>query len=144
MSELFTPNRIQYQAEVKDWEEAIYLAGRPLVAEAITSETYTKSIIALCKDKGPYMNIGPEVVLAHARPIPDNKEAAVSLLLTGNSIDFIDTAHKARLWIFLATPDAESHIELIQKLAVLLMDAAKLQKLLQAKSATELWQLIKD
>ena len=49
-----------------------------------------------------------------------------------------DPAHKARLWIFLATPDDRSHIELIQKLATLLMDAAHVQRILAATSQEEL------
>ena len=49
-----------------------------------------------------------------------------------------DPAHTARLWIFLATPDDQSHIELIQKLATLLMDANRVQRVLAANSQEEL------
>ena len=49
-----------------------------------------------------------------------------------------DPAHTARLWIFLATPDDRSHIELIQKLATLLMDADRVQRVLAANSQEEL------
>lgn len=144
MNELFTVNRVQRADSVPDWKEAIKLAAQPLIAESLTSEAYVKAVIDLCQEKGPYMNIGPEVVLAHARPISANKEAAVSLLLTGQSVDFVDNAHKARLWLFLATPDAESHIELIQKLAGVLMNASRLQEILNAESVDALWQLVKD
>ena len=49
-----------------------------------------------------------------------------------------DLAHTARLWIFLATPDDQSHIELIQKLAALLMNADRVQRVLAANSQEEL------
>ena len=144
MADLFTRNRIQYQETVESWEEAINLAAKPLVEEAVTSEVYVQSVIELCNEKGPYMNIGPEVVLAHARPMPDTKSAAVSLLITKDAIDFVEAGHKARIWLFLATPDAESHIELIQKLASILMNADKMQTILQARSVEAIWHVIND
>lgn len=85
------------------------------------------------------MNIGPNIVLAHARPLPSTKKAVMALLLSKQSAALLDDlAHTARLWIFLAIPDDRSHIELIQKLAVLLMDAAHVQRVLAANSQEEL------
>ena len=83
------------------------------------------------------MNIGPNIVLAHARPLPSTKKAVMALLLSKQSAALLDDlAHTARLWIFLAIPDDRSHIELIQKLAVL--DAAHVQRVLAANSQEEL------
>ena len=85
------------------------------------------------------MNIGPNIVLAHARPLPSTKKAVMALLLSKQPAALLDDqAHKARLWIFLATPDDRSHIELIQKLATLLMDADHVQRILAATSQEEL------
>ena len=136
---LFEARYVQYAPQVSDWQEAIRQAGRPLLDDGKIAQDYIDEILATCRAKGPYMNIGPNIVLAHARPLPSTKKAVMALLLSKQPAALLDDpAHKARLWIFLATPDDRSHIELIQKLATLLMDADHVQRILAATSQEEL------
>ena len=112
---------------------------QPVHQAILIAQEYIDEIITTCEEKGPYMNIGPNIVLAHARPLPSTKKAVMALLLSKQSAALLDDlAHTARLWIFRAIPDDRSHIELIQKLAVLLMDAAHVQRVLAANSQEEL------
>ena len=138
--ELFNEQYVQYiDQEHVSWQNMIQMAGQPLLDEGLIAQEYVDEIITTCTEKGPYMNIGPNIVLAHARPLPSTKKAVMALLLSKQPAALLDDpAHTARLWIFLATPDDRSHIELIQKLATLLMDADRVQRVLAANSQEEL------
>lgn len=136
---LFEARYVQYAPQVSDWQEAIRQAGRPLLDDGKIAQDYIDEILATCRAKGPYMNIGPDIVLAHARPLPSTHEASAAVLLTGTPVKLLDdAAHAARLWIFLATPDETSHIALIQQLAMILMNPERLQSVLAAQSSEEL------
>lgn len=138
--ELFNEQYVQYiDQEHVSWQNMIQMAGQPLLDEGLIAQEYVDEIITTCTEKGPYMNIGPNIVLAHARPLPSTKKAVMALLLSKQPAALLDDpAHTARLWIFLATPDDRSHIELIQKLATLLMDANRVQRVLATNSQEEL------
>lgn len=138
--ELFSEQYIQYiDQEHVSWQNMIQMAGQPLLDDGLIAQEYVDEIITTCTEKGPYMNIGPNIVLAHARPLPSTKKAVMALLLSKQPAALLDDpAHTVRLWIFLATPDNRSHIELIQKLATLLMDADRVQRVLAANSQEEL------
>ena len=138
--ELFSEQYVQYiDQEHVSWQNMIQMAGQPLLDDGVIAQEYVDEIITTCTEKGPYMNIGPNIVLAHARPLPSTKKAVMALLLSKQPAALLDDpAHTARLWIFLATPDDRSHIELIQKLATLLMDADRVQRVLAANSQEEL------
>lgn len=137
---LFSEQYVQYiDQEHVSWQNMIQMAGQPLLDDGLIAQEYVDEIITTCTEKGPYMNIGPNIVLAHARPLPSTKKAVMALLLSKQPAALLDDpAHTARLWIFLATPDDRSHIELIQKLATLLMDANRVQRVLAANSQEEL------
>ena len=138
--ELFSEQYVQYiDQEHVSWQNMIQMAGQPLLDDGLIAQEYVDEIITTCTEKGPYMNIGPNIVLAHARPLPSTRKAVMALLLSKQPAALLDDpAHTARLWIFLATPDDRSHIELIQKLATLLMDANRVQRVLAANSQEEL------
>ena len=132
--ELFSEQYVQYiDQEHVSWQNMIQMAGQPLLDDGLIAQEYVDEIITTCTEKGPY------IVLAHARPLPSTKKAVMALLLSKQPAALLDDpAHTARLWIFLATPDDRSHIELIQKLATLLMDADRVQRVLAANSQEEL------
>ena len=138
--ELFSEQYVQsIDQEHVSWQNMIQMAGQPLLDDGLIAQEYVDEIITTCTEKGPYMNIGPNIVLAHARPLPSTKQAVMALLLSKQPAALLDDpAHTARLWIFLATPDDRSHIELIQKLATLLIDADRVQRVLAANSQEEL------
>jgi ascorbate PTS system EIIA or EIIAB component len=143
--ELLTKERIQRIAG-KDifWQDAISLSAQPLLDKKIISKDYIDSVITVCQEKGPYMNIGPQIVLAHARPMPSTIQAAIALLQTEEEIPLIDSSHPARLWFFLATPDTTSHIAIMQQLAATLINSSKVQRLLSAKSIDDLANVFSD
>ena len=120
------------------WQDAITLSASPLLERQLIGQDYIDSVIRVCEEKGPYMNIGPQIILAHARPLPSTREASITLLQTETVIPLINEKHPVRLWFFLATPDDISHVAILEKLATVLMDPDQMQNLLAAGSVEEL------
>ena len=121
-----------------NWQDAIALSASPLLEQHIIDREYIDSVIQVCEEKGPYMNIGPQIVLAHARPLPSTRQAALTLLQTETAVPLINAKHPARLWFFLATPDDISHVAILEQLAKELMDPQQVKRLLAAGSVEEL------
>ncbi len=142
--EIFKNDCIQFLADNElSWKEAIQLSAKPLLLKGIIKQDYIDSVIEKCEDKGPYMNIGSKIVLAHSRPMSSTKEAAVAILFTKKAIPFMEESKKVELWIFLATPDDKSHIMIIQKLAELLMNAERLEQIFSVKNREGLINILK-
>ena len=120
------------------WQDAIACSAAPLLEQGVIGQDYVDEVLTVCREKGPYMNIGAQVVLAHARPLPSTKEPCLALLQTEEEISLLSDEHPARLWFFLATPDDKSHLSLLQQLAGVLMDTTKMQRLLAAEDVDEL------
>ena len=127
-----------------NWQEVIKISAKPLLESESIQEEYVDSIIAIAKKEGPYMNIGPKIVLAHARPLESTKKVSLSLLKTEREISFIDDSHGAQLWFVLAATDNESHLDIIQDLSRLLMNKEAVSAILNSKTTEEIIKIITE
>lgn len=126
------------------WEEAIKIAAQPLVDSNTIEPAYVDSIIGVVKDKGPYMNIGPQIVLAHARPDSAVHGIGLSLLKTNSAVDFVDVEHPVKLWFVLTATDSHSHLSVIQQLMNLLTDKPAVQRVLDAVSVGQILTVLQS
>lgn len=126
------------------WEEAIKIAAQPLVDLNTIEPAYVDSIISVVKDKGPYMNIGPQIVLAHARPGSAVHGIGLSLLKTNSAVDFVDAEHPVKLWFVLTATDSHSHLSVIQQLMTLLTDKPAVQRVLDAVSVGQILTVLQS
>lgn len=124
------------------WEEAITIAAQPLVESNVIDPAYVDSIISVVKEKGPYMNVGPQIVLAHARPDNSVHGVGLSLLKTNSAVNFVDEEHPAKLWFVLTATDSQSHLGVIQQLMSLLTDKAAVQEVLEALSVGQILTIL--
>ncbi|GGV15872.1 PTS sugar transporter subunit IIA [Lactobacillus acetotolerans] len=139
LSKLLTNQTVKYEKSFHgNWEDAIKLAADPLVIDSTIDKKYVNSMIDNVKKEGPYINIGSEIALAHARPNNHVKKIGLSFLKTGNEINLIDKKHPIKLWFVLAAIDNTSHLDVIKELMNILMDSKKLDLLLNANSQTQL------
>ncbi|MDF9912031.1 UNVERIFIED_ORG: mannitol/fructose-specific phosphotransferase system IIA component (Ntr-type) [Pantoea brenneri] len=60
--------KIQYVESVTDWQEALVIAGRPLLSEGAISQDYIDAIIQQKEEIGPFFVIAPQIAMPHARP----------------------------------------------------------------------------
>lgn len=102
------------------WQEAVAVAGAPLITDGTIDASYLESIKTAVHELGPYMQIIEGVVLFHARPDADVHRVGLSLALLDEPINFGDASISVAF--VLAAPDNESHVELMRELAIGLMD----------------------
>ena len=127
------------------WESAVHKASEPLLALNKIDAAYVEAIIKEIDTVGPYMNIGPQICLAHAPANPDSvHEVALSLMKTTQSIDLVNEKHPVTLWFVLASPDATSHLQLLQQLTKILMNVKVLENIKQAKTIDEITKIISE
>lgn len=143
LKELLAKKTIQYcDDENIDWKDAINIASNPLINDESISPRYVDSMIKITMKEGPYFNIGPEVVLAHARPSDGSNGIALSLLKTKKDVYLVNSHHPAKLWFVLAANDNHSHLEMIKELMQLLTNKEKLKLLLNANDEKSIKEII--
>lgn len=144
LSEVLTPNMIKFaKTEKMNWQQVITLSAQPLLKAGKISDQYIKAIIKNVDDNGPYINIGPEIALAHARPDQGVKELGMSMLLLNRDVDLVDDKHKIRLIIVLAAKDSTSHLKALSELAQILGNKDDVKKIMNAHDSNEIEELIK-
>ncbi|WP_283583013.1 PTS sugar transporter subunit IIA [Limosilactobacillus difficilis] len=142
--DLLTKDTIQVvEADHLNWQEAIRKAAQPLVDNGTIGKDYVNSMVEVVKKKGPYINIGPEIALAHSRPSQSVKRIGLALMKTKQDVDLVNKDHPIRLWFVLAAVDSTSHLEVIKELSQVLMDQSKQKALLNAQSVDEILQVLK-
>ena len=142
--DLLTKETVQVlDGDALDWQSAIRQAAKPLVDNGTVGDDYVQAMIDVVEKQGPYINIGPEIALAHSRPRASVKHIGLSLLKTNSEVDLVNKDHPVKLWFVLADTDSNSHLGVIQQLSQVLMDTDRTQKLLAAKSADEILDILK-
>ena len=134
---------IRTHVTAADWQAAITLAGDALVAGGVTTDAYTAEMIAAVDKLGPYIVIAPGLAIAHSRPSPAVLRAGLSWVTLDEPVSF---GHKKNdpvsLVIGLAAPDHEGHLEMMQALAGVLMNADLLAALKAADSPADLLHIM--
>ncbi len=136
-----TPELIELQVQAQDWQEAVRAGGRLLVESEICEPRYVDAMVAAVEDLGPYMVLAPGIALAHARPEDGMLKVGMSIINLAAPVEFgSEENDPVYLVISFGGIDKESHVQMLQTLAIFLMED-KNQELL--KTATSKGQLLK-
>ena len=123
LHELITADKIQIADSVANWEESIALVAKPLVEQNIIEPTYIDAIIENVKNLGPYIVIGPEIAIPHARPEAGVNQVGMSLLKLQNPVQFSEDGSKpVTLLICIAAIDNSTHLKALSQLTRILSD----------------------
>ncbi len=129
LTELITPEMIQLSDQPLAWEEAIRLTAQPLLTHEKIQEQYIDAMINKVKQYGPFIHIGKDIALPHARPEDGVKELGMSLLKVQDPVLLVDDEkHAIRLFVCLAAVDNEAHLRALSSLTKLLSNKRKLRK----------------
>ena len=129
---------IQFEDKFETWEDAIQLAGAPLLENGSIEQSYIDQIITNTKEIGPYYVLGPNIALPHARPEYGVNKMGLSVLVTKEPVWFSEKdQHKVQLIIVLAAVDNESHLGALSELAGVLGDESNVDKLIHSESKEE-------
>jgi PTS system ascorbate-specific IIA component len=102
-------------------------------------------MVATVEQLGPYIVIAPGIALAHARPSPAVRRAAISLVTLLEPVAFGHRENDpVRLVIGLAAIDEERHITALSTLAEFLSDEGRRERLIGATGAAEVAQMVRS
>ncbi|MDD9149955.1 MULTISPECIES: PTS sugar transporter subunit IIA [unclassified Sporolactobacillus] len=145
LSSLLTERTIQIQrAHHLDWREAIKEAAKPLLDTGKIEKSYVQTMISLVEKNGPYINIGPYIALAHARPENGVNEMGMSLMKVEPAVNLVNADHPIKLFFVLAAVDNTKHLQALRELLTLLEDSNNVQKLENAASVAEMAEQFKE
>lgn len=135
--------KVQYVERVADWQEAIAIAGRPLLSEGAISQDYIDAIIRQKEEIGPFFVIAPQIAMPHARPEEGAHKLGLSIVLLGTPVNFDSEENDPVKAVFMfAAPDSNSHIEMISQLAEVLSDENIMAQLFNASSQDALMTIL--
>ena len=97
--------KIQIADSIKDWQEALRAAAKPLLDAGNIEARYVDSIIENVKKNGPYIVLTDGVAMPHSRPEEGVIKKGMSLLKVKKGVDFYQTEKKVYLFFTLATED---------------------------------------
>lgn len=139
--DMLKKENVQIVQRVEDWKEAVRISIQPLVDGGYVESRYIDGVIENTIEYGPYYVLVENVALIHGRPEQGVKEKQLAVTVLKEPVQFSETSFPARLLVTLAATDGESHIDVMRALAGIFMDTDKINEILEANSAEEVYQL---
>lgn len=139
------PELIRFHVPAQDWQDAVQKGGGLLVRQGICTQAYVDACISAVTTLGPYMVLSPGIALAHSRPEDGALQVGMSIITLDPPVNFGSKANDpVRLLITFCGIDHESHIGMLQELAIFLMEDANQQFLLNVTSVEDLTDYLQD
>ena len=143
LTSLLSIDTLKVNTTVKDWEEAVDVAGGLLVRAGKTKVEYTSAMKRVLKEMGPYAVIAPGIVLLHARPEDGVLSACLAVVTLSTPVAFGHSENDpVDLVLALGATDKNSHIAALQQMALILSDKEKLQIIRTAENEAGLMEIL--
>jgi|SRR5699024_2327199 len=140
---LLNEHAVLLDVEIKDAIDVIRLSGDLLVKAGLATETYTEAMIEGYKKVGPYIVIAPGIAIPHSRPENGAIKSGFSLVRLKNPIEFgHDKNDPVKLVCAITGVGNNGHIEMLQKIAVILGDSEKYEQIVHANDFNEISKII--
>ncbi|MEU4892858.1 PTS sugar transporter subunit IIA [Streptomyces sp. NPDC044780] len=125
LQDLLPAEAVRLDVRAADWREAIAVAGRLMVETGVTTDEYTREMVANVEENGPYIVIAPGLAFAHSRPSPAVLATGMSWVRLAEPVAFGHEANDpVTLVVALAAQDSAAHTSAMASLARLLGDPA--------------------
>jgi mannitol PTS system EIIA component len=139
MSDVLTPSQIKVPGEARSKDDAIREAGQLLVNAGAVSSAYVDAMFEREKSVSTYM--GNFLAIPHGtNEAKDTINAsAISVVRYDEPIDW--DGNPVRFAVGIAGVE-NGHLEILGKIAIVFSDSDEVDKLLAARSADELYELL--
>lgn len=128
MKRILEDEYIRTDVEANSWREAVQMAGDILVQLKECDQEFIYQMVKTVENLGSYMILLPDVALFHAPPGEYVHKACLSFVTFKNPVYFTDFDNQRIKCAFaLGAVDPESHMEMLQQVAMLLQDKTFLQ-----------------
>ena len=137
--------RVAVVDSVKDWEDAIRTAAKPLVEDHSVETSYVEAMINNVKKFGNYIVVAPKVAMPHSRPEDGVNKNCLALLKLNNGVYFGDTSdedNNVHLVFVLGAVDSNSHIDTLTALMEVIDDEEKVESIIECKTVEDIMKLI--
>ncbi|WP_099159533.1 BglG family transcription antiterminator [Virgibacillus ndiopensis] len=142
LNELLPHNRISFERQVINWEEAVKKASEPLWRQGYIDKRYIHKMIQAIKEHGPYVVISESVALPHATAADGVIKTGMSMLHLNEPIDVM--GKEASVFIVLAPRDNEQHLKALAQLTRLFSDKTSKEAIIQAETKEQVVSLIRS
>jgi transcriptional antiterminator/mannitol/fructose-specific phosphotransferase system IIA component (Ntr-type) len=143
LRDILLSRNIVMRPKVRNWEEAVYAVGDPLVHNGDLGRSYLDAIIRVKKTYGPYSVVSPHIALLHAKPSDGVMNLCVGLMILKDGVEFgatrFDPVH---LVFILGITDSYSHLNALQELAGIIRTKTVYEGLRQCGSAEDALQVL--
>lgn len=130
---------------IENWENAVKLAAKPLLADKSINENYVRAMINNIKKFGAYIVINDVIALAHSRPEDGAMKDCLSLLKINDGVSFDENLDEKVYLIFvLGAVNNSSHMGLLSKLMEIIDNNEAIQSLIQAESINEMTEILEN
>ncbi|WP_338652561.1 BglG family transcription antiterminator [Sporosarcina psychrophila] len=145
LKDLLIEENIQFMDEIENWKDAIKKAAEPLLVNDSITNQYIDVMIENVETMGPYIIIGEQIAIPHARPEFGVKKLGMSLLKLKKSAHLLNSeANQVEIFICLAAIDNQTHLKALAQLTKLLSDPIKLQYLKEAETKQDILDLVSE
>lgn len=143
LEDVLNESGILLNVPATNWEEAIEKVATPLITAKVIEPKYVTAMIASLKEFGPYIVIGKNLALAHARPEDGVKELGISVMTLEHPIIFGHEENDPVKIIFcLAAVDSYSHLNIMKDIVALIHDEEKIKLLTEATTTSEFQKIL--
>lgn len=125
LKELLSLERINRVESVKDWQEAIRVASKPLLEDKSIMPNYIEAMIDSVNKFGPYIVLADEFALPHASGDSGVNKLAMSMLVLDKEVDML--GKDVKIFLVLASPDNKSHLKALASLTDIMSDEENLE-----------------
>ena len=145
LKDLLIEENIQFVDKIDNWKDAIKKAAEPLLVSNSITNQYIDVMIENVETMGPYIIIGEQVAIPHARPEFGVKKLGMSLLKLEESAHLLNSeANRVDIFICLAAIDNQTHLKALAQLTTLLSDPIKLGLLKEAETKQDILDLVAE
>ena len=141
LKDIVEANHYMFTDSFESWEDSIYGAAKPLLADGTLDKEYLDKIIENVNTYGPYFIICPNVAMPHSTlgGVGVHK-TAIGFCKVEKPVVFDpeDETKNARLFFTLAAVDNEKHLQNMVALSEMLIKDGIIEDLLAAETKEDL------
>ncbi|MHB9144285.1 MAG: PTS sugar transporter subunit IIA [Symbiobacteriia bacterium] len=144
LEEMLYPGAVRLSHPAGDWQDAVRICGRLLVAVGAVEDRYVDAMLRVVHDLGPYVVLAPGFAMPHARPEDGVLRPALSLVTLRTPVCFGHPENDpVDIVVGLAATDAGEHVEALADLAYLMSQPEYPTALRQAHTPWDALRLIR-
>ena len=142
--QLLVPSHIQFHhGDDIDWKTAIWIASQPLLKDETIEKRYIKRMLAIIEEEQPFIELGKEIMIAHASIEDGVLQPCIAMLQLDKPI-LICNYFRASTIFVLATTDYQIHLKALNQLFDIIKDQNKQQRLKKAAVVEDIISLVEE